>query len=432
VGAEAPYLLLAVASLGLVEPLRERPRPWLLAAWGVVNGTACLFRVEHLLLVVLLVPWLLWRAKGTEARPPGHRVRFAGALALGFVLPLVPWHLSAWAAIQRLNTQRVEAPPGVGALPWDADAQRLAEGMPAVARGVAAAFVAETVRHRGGERVRVQDLAILEEAFGYVPRPLARFPFVSSYGALNFALANHPAATGGFSRAALEDPPPLRGGPQRYPPALIQGVPPPDLALAYPPHLRLFNEGYRVGWAWIAAEPGRFIRLSLKKLRSFWSGATLGLTGYNLPAGFSGTRRAVDMLVPDPGLLERTWAAVLGVACLAGLVLGRDQPTLVPWLLFLLSRLVPAVLFYGYARHGALAIPVVALLMGLGLKRLTAGRAEPRRVLAALTLVVLAATSLEAARYARPPRLTIDGQAITAGADPVPPDHHRDQRVKLE
>jgi hypothetical protein len=304
--------------------------------------------------------------------------------------------------------------------------------MPAVARGIAAAFVAETVRHRGGERVRAQDLAILEEAFGYVPRPLARFPFVSSYGPLNFALANHPAATGGFSRAALEDPPPLRGGPQRYPPALIQGVPPPDLALAYPPHLRLLNEGYRVGWAWITADPARFLRLSLAKLRMFWSGAALGLTGYNLPAGFSGTRRAVDMLVPDPGLLERAWAAVLGVGCMAGLVLARAQPALVPWLLFLISRLVPAVLFYGYARHGALAIPVVALLLGLALQRLIAGRAEPRRVLAALTIAMLAATALEAARYARPPLLTIDGQTMTGGADPVPPDHHRDQRVELK
>jgi hypothetical protein len=432
VGAEAPYLVLAIASLGLVEPLRERPRHWLLAAWGALNGAACLFRVEHLLAAALVGAWLLWGTLQAGERPHAAFGRRAAALVLGFALPLVPWHLSAWAAIERLNTEPSARAPDAGAIAWEPEARRLEDRLPAFARGTAAAFVAHTVRHRGGDRVRAEDLAILEQAFGYVPRPLARFPFVSNYGPLNFALANHPAAGGGFSRAALEDPPRLEGGPGLYPPALIHGLPPPDLALVYPAHLRLFNEGYAVGAAWIAADPARFLRLSLRKLGIFWSGAALGLTGYNLPAGFSGTRRAVDLLVPDAGLLERLWTVAVALACGAGLALARGRPALFPWLLFLASRLVPAVLFFGYARHGALAIPVVALLLALGLERVLAARCpERQQALTALAAaLLLASVAIEAARYARPPRLTIDGTRIE-GADPVPHDVHRDERIEL-
>jgi hypothetical protein len=432
VGAEAPYLLLAVASLGLVEPLRDRPRPWLLAAWGALNGAACLFRVEHLLAAVLVGAWLLWKGSRTGPTLRAALGRRAAAMVVGFLLPLIPWHLRAWQSIERLNSVPSAAAPDAGGVAWEPDAQRLVERLPAFARGAAAAFVALTVRHRGGDLVRAEDLQVLEQAFGYVPRPLARFPFVSSYGPLNFALANHPNAGGGFSRAALEDPPRLQGGPGLYPPALIQGLPPPDLALVYPPHLRLFNEGYRVGAAWIVAEPGRFLRLSLRKLRIFWSGAALGWTGYNLPAGFSGTRRAVDMLVPDPSFLEHAWAVAVALACAAGLALARGRPALVPWLLFLAARIVPGVLFFGYARHGALAIPAVALLVALGVERALATRSSGRQLalvrLAAAAL--LAALAIEAARYARPPHVTIDNQTID-GADPVPADIHRDARVEL-
>ena len=59
------------------------------------------------------------------------------------------------------------------------------------------------------------------------PRPLVRFPFVSSYGPLNFYLANHAGAAGGFDRSPLEEPPPLKGGAARYPeygPATVAAV----------------------------------------------------------------------------------------------------------------------------------------------------------------------------------------------------------------
>lgn len=439
VGAEAPYLLLAVASLGLVEELRVRPRPWLLAGWGALNAAACLFRVEHVLAFALVSGWLFWKAIRSRAIARGGVAARAAALLVGFAIPLGPWHLHAWRAIARLNTEPPASalPAGVEqhtrAVAWEPGALHLKEELPAFARDTGAAFVAATVAHRGGDRVRPADFEILEEAFGYVPRPLIRLQFVSNYGPLNFALANHPAADGGFSRAALEQPPLLKGGPGRYPPDLIRGLPPPDLALVYPPHLRLFNDGYAVGGAWIAAEPARFLHLVLRKLRIFWSGAALGLTGYNLPVGFSGPRRAVDMLVPDPGYLDQAWLAAVALACGAGVAIGRGQPAIVPWLLYLVGRLVTTILFFGYARHGALAIPVVALLLGLVVERLIdIKRPERERTLVTLAgAVLLAGIAIEAARYWRPPRVTIDGRGIE-DRDPFPPGIHRDQRVELK
>src|SRR6185369_9011446 len=107
----------------------------------------------------------------------------------------------------------------------------------------------------GGREVRGEDFHILEDAFGYFPKPLRRFPFVSSYGPLNFYLANAPAARGGFDRSPLEAPPPLAGGRDRYPAFLVQGLPPERLTFVYPPHLHLFNDGYALGKKAIADHP---------------------------------------------------------------------------------------------------------------------------------------------------------------------------------
>lgn len=127
--------------------------------------------------------------------------------------------------------------------------------------------------------MKASDFRILEEAFGYVPRKVASFPFVSSYGPLNFFLANRVGSRGGFDPAPLEEPPLLTGGRALYPPALVDGLPPPQLALSYPPHLKLVNEGYALGLKQLRADPVRAVGLIQRKLRIFASGATLGFTG---------------------------------------------------------------------------------------------------------------------------------------------------------
>lgn len=432
VNNETPYLVLAVGALGVTESLHERPRPGRLVLWSACNGLACLFRVEHALFFLLLLAFLVagWiRRSGSKTLAPA-----VAALAF-FALPLLPWQLSAWSAVRRFNEEPRRLTPveeravrGVeerlAGLTWTAEARRERDRLPAFLRRTASAFVLATVAHRGGREVRGEDFGILEEAFAYRPRPLYRFPFVSSYGPLNFALANHARASGGFDRSRLEEPPPLAGGAKGYPSFLVVGLPPRDLSFVYPPHLRLFNEGYSDGWTWIADHPADFGRLAALKVAIFWSGAASGLTGWNLPMGLSGTRRAVDVVTPE-GARATVWRIAVLLACLAGIFFGRRRPGLRPWLLFLATKVAVTVLFFGYARLGATVIPVVAVLLGLATQRWI----PPRRLRFALAVLLLG-VALEAVRFVAKPEVRLEG-SVVGREDPFPPDEHDPHRVEV-
>jgi hypothetical protein len=428
-----PYLLLVVGAFALHDGLLDAPRPSRVAAWSALQALACLIRVEHVLFTTAMLAWLAWRWGRVGL------VRLAVAAAT-FLALLLPWHVHAWRSVARFNTadpattpneeaflRRLEA--AVQGLSWEPAAEAERGRFPAFVRRTASAFVTATVAHRGGRTVRREDVAVLDEAFGYRPRPLAGFPFVSSYGPLNFALANHGAATGGFSRSLLEAPPSLGGHPERYPPALVQGLPPPDLALVYPPHLRLFNEGYGVGAAWITAHPLEFTTLALRKLRIFWLGASTGFTGRNLPLGFSGTRRAVDMAAAD-GPLAAAWSLAWALACAAGVWAGRRQPAAWPWVILLATKVLVTVAFFGYVRQGAAAVPAILVLAALGVAR-TPGRRPLtvpwRRGIVAACAV---AAAVEAGRWLQRPEIVIDGRPAGA-VDPVPADLHRDHRIEV-
>ena len=437
--SETPYLLLAAGTLCLFESVRAGPRWDRLAVWSGLHGLACLFRVEHALfyaLFVALLAVLWWRGEGGA----GRAVKGLAVSAFFFAVPLVPWHAAAWSGIRRFNTEPLADDPSqqvvrrvaesLAWMPWDEAARAERDRLPAFARDPASAFVAATVLHRGGREVRGEDLRILDEAFGYRPRPLGRRPFVSLYGPLNFALANHPRAEGGFNRAALEDPPPLVLWPGRYPAALVQGVPPPDLSFVYPPHVRLVNDGYALGWQWLRGRgPAGILAHGARKLRLFWAGASLGFTGFDLPLGLPRLRRAVDLAVPERGPVTTAWSAVLLAACALGAAAGRARVALYPWLLFLASKLVVTVAFFGYARQGAAVFPVVALLAGLAAARWVPalGRWPAGRVARAAGLVLLAAVAVEGARVLRPPDLRVDGRPLDSGDRE---DVHKDQRIE--
>lgn len=426
---ETPYLLLVTAAFvavgGSAPPGRVR-----LGLWGVLNGVACLVRVEHALFFGLWLAFLAWRGRA-DARRTGASLALAAAAA---VLVLAPWHLHAWASLARFQDGPGAEDAGLRAMeaslapiPWEASATAELERVPMFARRTSGLFVAATVAHRGGTTVRAADFAALEDAFGYVPRPLPRRPFVSIYGPLNFALANDPSATGGFSPEPLERMPPLRPSADRFPPALV-GPPPPQLALIYPPHLRLVNDGYRVGLGHIAADPGRFVRLAARKLAIFWSGAASGVTGYGVPVGATGLRRAVDMVAPD-GVAATLFALALLAVCAWGAVLARGRAAAVPWLLFLASKVAVTVAFFGYARQGAAAIPVVALLVAIAFERATRAW-PPARTRNVLIAVAGACLALETARYLAPPALAVDGRPVERG-DPFPMAEQETRRIDL-
>jgi hypothetical protein len=428
---ETPYLLL-VACAFVVQDGAFLPESRVrLGLWGLLNALGCLVRVEHVLFVALMLACFAWRGRATP-RSAGTRL----ALAIGaFVLVLVPWHVHAWSSLARFQDQA--APPGpeepalrameasLAHIAWDDGARAALLRIPVFARRTSGLFVAATVAHRGGTVVRAEDFQALEDAFGYVPRPMARFPFVSIYGPLNFALANDAGATGGFSVAPLEAPPPLRPSAGRFPPALV-GPPPPDLAFVYPPHLRLVNDGYRVGLARIVEAPGRFASLAFRKLAIFWSGAATGVTGYGIPVGASGPRRAVDMVAPD-GWRATAFGLVLLAVCAWGAVLARGEAAVVPWLLFLASKVAVTIAFFGYARQGAAVIPVIALLAAIAFERATRSW-TPLRTRRTLLGAAGACLLLETARFLSPPTLSVDGRPVVHG-DPFPMAEQRDRRV---
>jgi len=443
---ETPYLLVVAATLALWRSVRERPTALVLAAWAALHAGACLLRAEHLLYFGLL--WLPLAAhwlRGSAATPAARWAwkptlgRFAILLAI-FTLSLSPWHLRAWGQIERFNTQPLPTDAATEAtqariesilswITWSPEATAELERLPTAIRRTARLFITATEGVRGRSRVEAGGIDILEQAFGYIPEPLPRHPYLVLYGGLNFHLANHAASRGGFSRRPLERRPPLTGGPGRYPTALIQGLPPVELTLTYPPHLEAIEHGYRLGWEWIAGHPGDFARLVGSKLRIFWGGAALGLGGYNLPLGLSGVRRPVDLVVPDAGILVGLWQLTLLALTLGGVWVARRDAEAQPWILFLASRLLVTAAFFGYARQGATSIPVVILLTYLAVQAV--GKAWSARragaVLAALAILLLA---LEAGRTLSRPEVTVDGRPITATA-PFPPGDHNQRSIQV-
>jgi hypothetical protein len=451
---ETPYLLLVITSFTLWEPIRRRPRLRVPLAWCVLHGLACLIRVEHVLFFALVSAYLVW----AWARLPDQEFAWKSSLARGgfmlalFILPLIPWQLHIWSQISQFNQEPLLTSGATEQayqqlenllrdFPWTEKAVQERETLPAFCRRPNVNFIAATVAMRGGSEVTAGDFQIIEEAFGSRPEPIGAYPFVAMYGPLNFHLANNSEASGGFKRAPLEVPPPLAGGPSRYPAFLIMGLPSPDLAFTYTPHLEIVNHGYRLGLDWILGNPGKYLKLAVRKIEIFWSGFTLEFTGYNLPLGLSGVRRSVDLVVPESGAAVALWRWAGLAVVLLGLWLGRREEALVPWLLFLATKVITTLGFFGYAREGAVVIPVLALLLGLlavrGLPRLagftTRISAAPsiRRWLWVGCVLALLLTAIEGSRWLSRPVVTLDGRESGTG-DPFPEPDYEDRWLEVK
>jgi len=451
---EAPYLLLVLASFTLWEPIRHHPRLHTLLFWSVLHGLACLIRVEHVLFFALVSAYLVWAWSQLPGQEWGWRKNLGrGLLMLTlFALTLIPWQLHIWSQIERFNQEPLptnrtteqaylQLERALEGQRWTDDAILEKETIPAFCRRPMSNFVAATVAVRGGTEVSEKDFRIIEEAFGSRPEPIDAYPFITIYGGLNFCLANNPQARGGFTRAPMEAPPPLKGGSSRYPGFLIAGIPPPDLTLSYPPHLEIVNHGYRLGWNWIVSHPGDYLALALSKIRIFWSGVTMGYTGYNLPMGISGIRRLVDLVVPEGGTGIAIWRWVGLAVVLSGLWFGRREEALIPWMLFLATKVIATVGFYGYAREGVVVIPVFALLLGLlitrgltwlpGLQALASTSPRVRRWFLLRSALALMLIAVEGLRWNSEPAVTLDGREVGA-VDPFPGPEYEERRLRVK
>lgn len=427
---EALYLVLALAALGC-QPVGTRTVggggggawPWPTALlWGALHGASCLVRAEHVLTAAVLLPLAL-HATGRRG------ARSAALAAVALALVLLPWQLRANALVDAYNQGPQPAPelPKV-ALPWDDDALATVRALPAFQRYPVLAFVTETVKARGGNRVRQQDLAVVRQAYDCWPEPLPK-GFLAIYGGLNFFLANSKEAAGGFSAAALDREPPLAGGDIHYPPGL-RGMLPRNgvLTLSYPPHLDAIVHGSQKGWAEIAADRGAALARVGTKLWHAVEGAVGGIGGYALPIGLSGERRQVDLVTATSGWSDVWRLLVLGAAAF-GLWRLRGCRGAWPLLAFAATKVAVVAVYFGYARQGALCVPVVALGVVAAFVRRDAGGAGSddaanggnvgrARGLPASRWLLLAAVALLAldAVRSRTTIVAVDGETTTAFA----------------
>lgn len=396
---EGVYLALVLATLLLQQTMTAAAtRTALLAALalGALHGVLCLLRAEHVLTFVVLL--LLALRAGA--------VRSALLVALVAAAAVVtPWQLHANAQVDAYNRQPIALPQQ--SLPWDADAMAALRELPTFAQLPTLGFVTDTVRVRGGVRVARADLQIVREAYDCEPQALPH-AFVASYGALNFFLANSPEGDGGFSRAALDRAPPLHGGEAKYPPGLRRVLPRGgQLTLGYPPHLDAVVNGTQKGVAELLADPWGGVGRIAKKAWYALEGASGGIGGHALPIGLSGMRRPVDMVTAD-GVAAQAWRVfVLGVAAFGLWRLRRRA--LLPWLLFAATKLVVVLAYFGYARHGAVCLPLLALGIAEVLTPWLRGRV---RLGAGVLVVVLV---LEAVRACLGATATVDGRPVTNG-----------------
>ncbi len=384
---EIPYLLLCTLTIGDFERIRTSAAPFAAARWGVINAIACLFRAEHLLFVAMSLGLLAWKKRERRARD-------LGVATAVFAATLLPWQLHVASSIADFNEGRIDGAlrlpqlPPHGSPPWDQDALAAVRAMPAFAQAPTAAFVGDTVRARGEERVTRDSLKILDEAYGCRPEPL-HTPLLALYGPLNFFLANCAESDGGFTRAALDRRPRLLGGESKYPAGLLL-VLPKDLSLGYPPHLDAVNHGYRNGLHWIADHPHDALASCLRKLTISWRGAASGFLATNAPLGRDGTREPVDIVTPE-SIVASTWRALLLMLAMYGATRLRREPAAAGLHIWWLARLFLAVCFFGYARLGATCLPALAALWAAALAPLYA-RAETTLHRHRVPVIVLLAT----------------------------------------
>jgi hypothetical protein len=302
---DGPNALLGLAAIVLVllarngdrQPAMGRWHRWrplaLLAGAGVLLGLAALCRAEDQLLVLLVVGWVVgWVEVGGGGAGSWRRRLPGGAAVLaGALVAITPWAVRNAVVIDGFNRARA----------------------------------------------------------GVIAAPLDRFAPVSAYGGLNFALANHPEADGGFSRSPLPSP----GGNA-------------ELNLTNPEHLRYLNDGFAIGLGFIAADPGHWLRLVGRKLAISAEGLRLGYSARDRPAGLRGLRRAVDFMGP-----ERAWLVIphLLLIVLGIIALRRRVGGAVTLLLHLpaLVKLVAVIAFFGYVRLALAAMPVLLIDVALGL-----------------------------------------------------------------
>lgn len=298
-------------------------------------GTAATSEGVNMLLVLLMVRVAIRAPFDTTARPE-RRALLLGLLtglaaltrAEGLAVGLLV--LLAWSFAGRTGAPRKRMIPAVA---WIA--------------GLVLALAPWTIRNAAS-------LSAWNDRVGSgIGVELPRFVPITAYGPLNFALANHEGATGGFSRSLLRSNRDVA-----------------VLDLADPEHARHFLHGTAIGMRWIGEHPGAFLRLAVRKVEITSRSLDLGWTPWNLPMGRSGTRLPVDLFAPDRSGLR--WLQILLIGAGAVLLWRRGGARSAVWTIAapIAGMLSATILFFGYVRLGALALPYLFAFEGVALAAL--------------------------------------------------------------
>ncbi len=394
---EALYTLLLVTIVWIGTWTASDRRVGLLLAitLGILHGLATLVRAEHSLLMLMLVGWNVIRSAPRAVPHPRNRRLALGALTVTCsILVCLPWSVSGTRATHRINEHAERLPEYDSLRPvWTPDARAYMDSLPAFARIDNAAYlsaIASAAREPEINEARVR--RYFADEFGYTPEPLRVPVFVSSQGPLCFALANHPDAGGGFSRAAFD----TRFGPD------------PNLTLSLPSHLRLYNEGYSVGLGFIREDPSAWLTLVGQKLLRFEGGITGGLGTTNMPLGRTLVRQPVDIATSPIGS-KRWWSIpILSLVAVGALRLIVERKG-TPWLIVIAAKLIVTIAFYGYARQSASILPAFAVLIAYAISwpidRLSHAR---KAIYVAAPLIACGVLIMDLAEYSNPRLPTIE------------------------
>lgn len=174
--------------------------------------------------------------------------------------------------------------------------------------------------------------------------PLPTWVPITSYGPVNFALANNDTADGGFR-----------------PDLLVSYGSQGSINLENPQQRAIYIHGYSIGWHWMVSNPGRALSLLLKKLNRWLDGLRLGFGLKNFPSGLSGVRYPVDMFIPDRTALK--WPLTVLLTLGMALTLKKTFQPLLILTFLILHRALVTILFFGYARGFVILLPAALPLI---------------------------------------------------------------------
>ncbi len=365
---ECLYTFLLMLLVLVWQQLMRGPSIVLAIVAGALHGMATLVRQEHTLFMIIMLSvaaWEFWildfgfwigtNARGSQSKiqNPKSKIALPIVVLLTSIIVCLPWSIHGYRAIQRFNTVTRDNPDyDHFRAQWTPEARARIDSLPAFARQGNAAFIDAFVVSRGMRIVTPREIdRFFNELFGgYVPKPISPWVLVSMRGPLEFALANHRDAHGGFSKAAL-----IRFDEQD-----------PSLVLGRPDHLRLVNEGYSIGLRSIGGDFHQWLINVGAKLSNFADGIALGFTSANAPLGRAGVRRPVDVISPEPGHAIPWRLFMLALAALGMTVAILRRMGLI-WLAVIGYKVIVTILFYGYARQAVSILPAFYFFQAVAL-----------------------------------------------------------------